>query len=377
MRPRWRGRGAPGGQASTRGTRPRRSARRPASAAILVAAAGLALSACSIAGSSNVTAWALFSNVGDLVNGAPVELADVPIGHVTSITLDNNQAKVTMSFPRSARVPAAVTAEVRRTTILGQRFIDLVPGSPGQAATPAGASPGQAATPGSASAGALLASGSQIRNAVVVPGIQQLVQGGAQVIGAINTTQLASLVQAGAQGFGNQGPALRSLLDSLDTVTGTYASQSATIRSLVQAMDQLTSATAPAAQQDALALANLARTTAVLSQQSQHFNQLLSALNALSLQGESILGSYTPQITNQLLALKSVSGALASQQRDLGLAIHYLPGHNVSIAAGVVSHYAQVLNDFVVCGVPNGGSVNTAAGTCNPSGPTAPNRSKP
>ena len=89
-------------------------------AAALVGALGLA--GCS-SGPSQRTATAVFSDVGDLANGAQVQLADVPVGSVTSIALSGNKAKVTLAFDNGVRIPADVSAAIDRTTILGDQFV--------------------------------------------------------------------------------------------------------------------------------------------------------------------------------------------------------------------------------------------------------------
>src|SRR5439155_17717645 len=86
--------------------------------------AGAALSACG--GSGDLTVRARFADVGDLAVRAPVMMADVQVGRVTGIALSGNQAMVTMAIHRNAQVPRDVQARVRRTSLLGERIIDLV-----------------------------------------------------------------------------------------------------------------------------------------------------------------------------------------------------------------------------------------------------------
>ena len=60
--------------------------------AVLALAAGL--TGCSMGGGSGQrTATALFNDVGDLANGAQVQLADVPVGSVSSIALEWQQGR--------------------------------------------------------------------------------------------------------------------------------------------------------------------------------------------------------------------------------------------------------------------------------------------
>ena len=316
--------------------------------AAVAAAAGLA----GCGGPATLTAYADFPDVSDLAVGAPVQMADITIGSVRQITLVTTssglEARVRMTIERSAEVPAHVTAQVQRTTILGERVVSLVPAVGVGASAP------------------LLADGNDIRDTKVVPDLEQLVKGGTQVFAPISASAFGALVQAGGEGFGDQAASLHRLLGDLDAISSAYAGQSATIRSLIGSLDQLSASTAPDAAASAQAVGNLARTTTILAQQSQRFNDLLSALNGLSVQGRSILENYLPQIGLQLTGLADATHAIAAEQDALGQLLVYLKGHNASVSRAVVGRFVQVLDDIVVCGVPNGGSDSTPAGSCGP-----------
>ena len=343
---------------SRRRTAGRLLARATRAGAVLLAPAAVALGLSSCGGPAQLTAYADFSDVSDLAVGAPVQMADITIGSVQAISLvgtaSGEQAQVRMVLDTSADVPAQVTAKVQRTTILGERVVALVP------AAGLGRSP------------RLLADGTHIRDTVVVPDLEQLVKGGTEVFAPISASALGALVEAGGQGLGDQGAAVHRLLSDLNAISGAYASQSSTIRSLIGSLDQLSSATAPDAAANAEAVANLAKTTSILAQQSQRFNNLLDALNNLSVQGRSILENYLAQVGIQLSGLAAVTHAIAAEQNDLGQLLVYLKGHNASVSKATVGRFVQVLDDIVVCGVPAGGSDSSPAGSCGPPGSGAP-----
>jgi virulence factor Mce-like protein len=309
-----------------------------------------AVSACG--GSPTLTAYADFPDVSDLAVGAPVQMADITIGSVRQITLVPTpaglEARVRMAVERAADVPAQVTAEVQRTTILGERVVSLVP------------------APGLAPSAPLLVDGAHIHDTKVVPDLEQLVKGGTLVFAPISASAFGALVQAGGQGLGDQGASLHRLLGDLDAISSAYAGQSVTIRSLIASLDQLSASTAPDAAASAQAVSNLAQTTTILAQQSQRFDDLLSALDDLSVQGRSMLETYLPQIDLQLTGLAAATHAIAAEQDALGQLLVYLKGHNGAVSRAVVGRYVQVLDDLVVCGVPNGGSDNSPAGRCGP-----------
>ncbi len=310
-------------------------------AGALVLAGGV-LSACGGDSPGTVSASALFANASDLVSGAPVQFADITVGSVTSITLHDSEAQVSMSIDRSARVPADVTAELRRTTLLGQRIVELVP-------------------PGGTMAVPLLANGAVIDKTRVIPGIQQLLESGAQVFGAINTQELSQLVATGAQGLGGQGATLHQLLSNFANVAHGYATQTGTISSLVGSMDRLSSALAPSAQSNAQAVSNLAATTGILSREANQFNGLLQSLQDLAIQGRGILQSYTPQIDTQIKALYALSQTLSANQRQVAGIISYLPTYEKGLSSVARSRYLQIIDAIIICGVPGGGASSTSS----------------
>ncbi|HVX23234.1 MAG TPA: MCE family protein [Acidimicrobiales bacterium] len=313
---------------------------------LATAAVGAGLAGCGLGGSPPaVTVKAVFSDVEDLNNGAQVQMADVPVGHVTAIDLDGDRAEVTMALDQGAHVPADVTAELDQTTVLGEYYVNLVP--------PRGAANGEP-----------LANGATIARTSVVPGVEQVIGAGAQVFGSVSTSQLAQIVAAGGQGFDGQAASLRQLLDALSSVTAGYASRTGQITTVVDSLDQLGSSLAPNAGADAQAITNLSNTVSVLATQADRFDSLLQSLDDVSTQGHGLLATYFPQITDQLQALDAVAHQVAVHQQDLAQLLEYLPLHDATMSTVARQDYLQVLNNLIVCGIPDGGSDTTAAFTC-------------
>ena len=305
------------------------------------------LSGCLISSTPSITVSALFSDAGTLANGAQVKLADVPVCHVTAIQLEGARAEVTMAIDRSARVPADVVAKLSRTTILGERYVDL-------------------AVPAHHPA-ALLADGATIAHTAVVPGVEQVIGRSAQLFGAISASELAQIITAGGQGFAGQAASLRQFLNDLSTVTAGYASRTAQIQTAVQSLDRLGTSLAPTSGPDAQAFSTLSQTVSVLASDATRFESLLQSLDNVSTQGDSILSNYFPQVTDQLKALAAVSGQLAQHQQDLANLLEYLPMHDATMSSSTRNDYLQILNNLIVCGIPGGGSTPTPAFSCSPS----------
>lgn len=73
---------------------------------------------------------ARFDNIGGLKVRAPVRSAGVPVGHVTSITLDPKtfQGVVTFDIERRFQFPKDTVAKILTAGLLGDQYIGLEPG---------------------------------------------------------------------------------------------------------------------------------------------------------------------------------------------------------------------------------------------------------
>jgi phospholipid/cholesterol/gamma-HCH transport system substrate-binding protein len=90
---------------------------------------GSKLGVMSKAGGFTVTAR--FDNVGDLQPGAPVSMAGVKVGRVTSVAFDSTDYKavVTLSIERQYdRIPDDTWANVETAGLLGAKYVGLDPG---------------------------------------------------------------------------------------------------------------------------------------------------------------------------------------------------------------------------------------------------------
>ncbi len=322
-------------------------------AAPVLAALVLGLTGCSMSGGTPArTATAVFGDVGDLANGAQVQMADVPVGSVSSIALDGDKAKVTLTFDNDVRIPADVHAAIARTTILGDQFVQLVVPKSEKGAGAANAPQ--------------LADGAVIAHTSTVPDVEQFVQAGSQVFGAISTTQLEQIIAAGGEGFSGQEASLKAFLTDLSAVTAGYAQHTDQITQAVNGLNSLSASLAPTSSASATALDNLAQTVAILARNSSQFETLLQSLDNVSTQGRSILENYYPQIVTQLQTLQAVSSQLAQHQADLAGLLSEIPVADNALPQAVRNGYVQLYENIIVCGIPGLGEDSTPAFTCAP-----------
>jgi phospholipid/cholesterol/gamma-HCH transport system substrate-binding protein len=68
-----------------------------------------------------------FTDVLDLVPQSTVKVNDVNVGKVTDIELEGTTAEVTLELRRNTELPGNTLAEIRQTSLLGEKFVSLEP----------------------------------------------------------------------------------------------------------------------------------------------------------------------------------------------------------------------------------------------------------
>jgi phospholipid/cholesterol/gamma-HCH transport system substrate-binding protein len=95
----------------------------------------IALSSCSVydvplpgganVGSNPIKVHIMFRDVLDLVPQSTVKVDDVTVGKVTKIQLKGYTADVTVALPNNIDLPDNARAEIRQTSLLGEKFVSL------------------------------------------------------------------------------------------------------------------------------------------------------------------------------------------------------------------------------------------------------------
>lgn len=115
---------------------------------LLVLAGCLALTGCDFdvyklplpggtdVGPKPITVHVMFHDVLDLVPKSTVKVNDVSVGQVTDITLDGYTADVTLQMRNDTKLPDNAIAEIRQTSLLGEKFVSLSPPPEGASSNP-------------------------------------------------------------------------------------------------------------------------------------------------------------------------------------------------------------------------------------------------
>ena len=118
--------------------RARRTLRKRAAATLMAAlSCVLVLSGCSVydaplpggadTGDNPMTVKVMFRDVLDLVPQSTVKVNDVTVGKVTAVDLKGYVAQVTVQVPGDIDLPDNARAQIRQTSLLGEKFVELSP----------------------------------------------------------------------------------------------------------------------------------------------------------------------------------------------------------------------------------------------------------
>jgi phospholipid/cholesterol/gamma-HCH transport system substrate-binding protein len=237
------------------------------------------------------TVTAQFTNVVDLVPNNSVRVNDVPVGVVREVRLapDGWTAQVTAEVNGAVVLPANATARLRQTSLLGEKFVELLP-------SPTDPPQGRLAS------GAVIPVdrtdvGAQVEE--VLGALSLLLNGG----GVEKIQTIAREVNAATEGNEAQ---LRSLLTNLDTFVGTLDRQKADIVRAIDSLERLTRTLVDQRARIANVIDNLGPGLDVLNQQRGLLVETLQSLRRLSDVGTDVIRRSQADIVADLRALQPI-----------------------------------------------------------------------
>ena len=300
--------------------------------AALATLSSLLLGACIFGSGPRIGVRASFLDVGDLATSAPVMLADVQVGEVTGIELVDGQAEVAMALDPAVGVPRGVIARVRRTSVLGERIVDLV--------VPEGLP--ESAHP--------LLDGDEIGETETRADLEDLVVEGADVLAPIAASEVAILVDEGAKGFGGKGPELRTFLTNLSAIVKAYEKRTPALRAAISAMNRFNKGLAPNIEVHAESVANTARSLRVLREESDELTAAIRSLDRLAAGGRSILDAHADEMDRFFSQMRTILRVLDEERGALVRFLRFAPLHNRNTQITDFQQFVQVYQDFIICG---------------------------
>ena len=72
--------------------------------------------------------YAIFTDAGGLKKGSSVLIAGMEVGRVKSITMEDYEAKITITLPSSIKIQEDAIATIKTRGLIGEKFLAITPG---------------------------------------------------------------------------------------------------------------------------------------------------------------------------------------------------------------------------------------------------------
>lgn len=278
-------------------------------------------------GNHPYTVHAEFADVLDLVPQSAVKVNDVPVGRVESITLNKSNwtADVVMSVNGDVHLPQNSSAELRQSSLLGEKYIELV--------GPTGAGVGTLAD-------ATIPVTRTNRNAEV----EEVLGALSMVLNGGGVQQIKTIArELNAATTGNEGQ-IRALLSNVNTLMSNLDAHSADITNALDGLNRLSATLATQKDQIAGVLTDLGPGIDVLNGQRDQLVTMLQSLSQLSGVAVDTVNKSQADIVADLKALAPTLNQLAAAGNNLPNALQLLLTYPFTdgAAQGIRGDYANL-----------------------------------
>jgi phospholipid/cholesterol/gamma-HCH transport system substrate-binding protein len=244
--------------------------------AALACAGALALSGCDFdvyslplpggadLGSDPYSVQVEFRDVLDLVPQSSVKVDDVTVGKVTDIDVDGYNAQVTLALRGDVKLPDNAEAEIRQTSLLGEKFVSLKPPESG--------------SQGRLSDGDVIDLDHSGRN----PEVEEVLGAMSLLLNGGGVAQLKTISDELNKAFEGRESDVRSVLDQLDEFTGQLDENKQDIITAIESLNRLAISINKQSDSIELALDQMPQALASINRQRDDLVKMLKALDDLS-----------------------------------------------------------------------------------------------
>jgi phospholipid/cholesterol/gamma-HCH transport system substrate-binding protein len=275
-----------------------------------------------------ITITAEFTDALNVVPRTAVMVDDVPVGQVSQIDRVGWHAKITMQVRKDLHLPANTVAEIRQTSLLGEKYVALL--------DPAGTPP-----VGRLSDGDNIPLSSTSRN----PEVEEVLGALSFVLSGGGIGQLRTISTELNKMMNGRTGEMRDLLGRINTLVGTLDDQKGDIIRAMEGIDHLAATLNKEKRTIGAAIDAIAPAVKVLNQQHKALVTMLRELDNLGQVGTRVIRGSRANLVATLRhlepSLRELADAGASLPRGVGLMASFpFPKEAADLAKG---DYANAL----------------------------------
>lgn len=256
-------------------------------------------------GEDPMTVTVEFADVLDLVPQSTVKVNDVSVGKVSAIDLEGYQALVTLEIRRDVDLPGNAVAELRQTSLLGEKFVEL-------------SAPPEGAIASRLQDGAVI----PIERAGRNPEVEEVLGALSLLLNGGGVAQLKTITQELNLALEGREDSARSVLRNLRTFTGQLDENKADIVDAIESLNRLALAAEKQLPTIDRALEELPSALDSIDRQRDDLVEMLAALDQLSSVAVDVIARSKDATTTSLERLDPVLTQLAASGDDFTNAFH-------------------------------------------------------
>jgi phospholipid/cholesterol/gamma-HCH transport system substrate-binding protein len=256
-------------------------------------------------GEDPMTVTVEFADVLDLVPQSTVKVNDVSVGKVSAIDLEGYQALVTLEIRRDVDLPGNAVAELRQTSLLGEKFVEL-------------SAPAEGAIASRLQDGAVIPVERAGRN----PEVEEVLGALSLLLNGGGVAQLRTITQELNLALEGREDSARSVLRNLRTFTGQLDENKADIVDAIESLNRLAIAAEKQLPTIDRALEELPSALDSIDRQRDDLVEMLAALDQLSSVAVDVIARSKDATITSLQRLDPVLSQLAASGDDFTNAFH-------------------------------------------------------
>ncbi len=251
-------------------------------------------------GSDAIRVTVEFADVLDLVPQSAVKVNDVTVGAVDDVELRGWHARVTLRLRPEVKLPDNAVAELRQTSLLGEKFVSLSP-------------PTTEAPRGRLGEGDTIPLPRSGRN----PEVEEVLSALSLVLNGGGVAQLKTINVELTKAMRGHEEDIKGAIKQLDTFIGGLDERKADVVRALDGLDRLSARLAAQKGQIANAIEDLGPGLTVLADQREQLTEMLTALSDLGRVGTRVVNASRDDTVANLRALTPILTKLSEAGADL------------------------------------------------------------
>lgn len=243
-----------------------------------------------------------FTNAGGIRPGDKVRVAGIDKGEVTKTELTGDKVTVTMRVDNDVHVTDTGVATIKMSTLLGQRFVEVVPGD-----------------------GDRPASGGVIPNTEVPYDLQKTLEAGVPILDEIDDAQLAASLNGLNTQLAGVPEVAGHALDALSQMSAVINNRSDQINQLITDTREVTDQVTGSQQQLSIIVGQGAQLAGKIAAREALVTRMLDGLASLMTQAETLAADNQNQFAPIMMNLNTISQGLEKNRDNLRALLDILP----------------------------------------------------